>query len=93
MLSGHAGSGEAPRYMSNQMPDSITRVLLAALNAAEEVVERNLDLAGPVGDEVVPVAKALAGLARVQAWDGADGRQNRFAATVCLSMDKFKSAS
>lgn len=79
--------------MSNQMPDSITRVLLAALNAADEIVDRNSDLAMPVSAEVAPVIKALAGLTRMPVLDLADDRQNRFAATICLSMDKFKSAS
>ncbi|MEH2492875.1 hypothetical protein [Bradyrhizobium sp. AZCC 2230] len=79
--------------MSNQMPDSITRVLLAALNAADEVVERNSDLAVPVSAEVAPVVKALAALTRMPVLDLADERQNRFAATICLSMDKFRSAS
>ena len=85
--------GEAPKKMSNQMPDSITRVLLAALNAVDEAVERNSDLAGPVSAEVLPVAKALAGLTKMPLLDLADDHQNRFAATICLSMDKFKSAS
>jgi len=79
--------------MSNQLPDSITRVLLAALNAADELVERNSDLAGPVSAEAVPVARAFAGLTKLQVLDTADDRPNRFAATICLSMDKFRSAS
>ncbi|MDN3275920.1 hypothetical protein QWJ07_16785 [Frankia sp. RB7] len=78
--------------MSNPMPDSITRVLLAALNAADEVVERNSDLAGPVSVEAAPVAKALAGLTKTRV-ELVDDRPNRFAATICLSMDKFRSAS
>ncbi|WP_339037649.1 hypothetical protein WHZ78_07655 [Bradyrhizobium symbiodeficiens] len=68
--------------MSNQMPDSITLVLLAALNAADELVEQNSDLAGPISVEALPVARALAG-----------DRPNRFAATICLSMKKFRSLS
>ncbi|OKO86840.1 hypothetical protein [Bradyrhizobium sp. AS23.2] len=79
--------------MPNQMPDSITRVLLAALNAADEVVERNSEFAEPVSAEAVPVAKALAGLTSMQVLDVADDRQNRFAATIRLSMDKFRAAS
>jgi len=79
--------------MSDQLPDSITRVLLAALNAADEVVERNLDLALPVSAEMAPVMRALAGLTSMPVLDITDDRQNRFAATICLSMDKFRSAS
>lgn len=80
-------------HMSNQMPDSITRVLLAALNAAEEAIERNSDAVVPLGTEAAPVAEALVGLAKIQALNFAEDRQNRFAATICLSMDKFRSAS
>ncbi len=79
--------------MSHQMPDSITRVLLAALNAADEVVERNADLAMPVGAEVAPVVKALAGLPKMPVLDMGHDCHNRFAATICQSMDKFRSAS
>lgn len=79
--------------MSNPMPDSITRVLLAALNAADEIVERNSDLAVPVSAEMARVAEALAGLTKTPILDIAHDRQNRFAATICLSMDKFRSAS
>ena len=77
--------------MSNQMPDSITRVLLAALNAADDMVERSSNLSGPT--EVVCVAQALAELTKLEILDSADRRQNRFAATISLSMDKFRSAS
>lgn len=69
--------------MSNQMPDSIARVLLAALNAADELVERNAEYLEPVRAEVVPAVKALADL----------DCQNRFVATIRLSLDKFRSAS
>jgi hypothetical protein len=79
--------------MSNQMPDSIARVLLAALNAADEVVERNSEFAEAVSAEVVPAARTLAGLTGMQVLDVADDRQNRFATTIRLSMDKFRSAS
>lgn len=79
--------------MSNQMPDSITRVLLAALNAADEAVERNSDIADALNVEVAPVVKAMAELTKLRVRDFADDRQNRFAATICLSMDKFRSAS
>jgi hypothetical protein len=75
------------------MPDSITRVLLAALNAADEVVERNSDLAESVSVEAAPVVRAFAGLAKTQVLDTLHDRQNRFVATIRLSMDKFKSAS
>ncbi len=79
--------------MSNQMPDSITRVLLAALNAAEEVGEGDLESAEPLATEIVTAAKAVTGLARMRSPEVADDRQNRFVATIRLSMDKFKSAS
>ncbi|WP_027516229.1 hypothetical protein [Bradyrhizobium sp. WSM1417] len=74
------------------MPDPITRVLLAALNAADDVVKRKLDLAETMSGEVASVAKALSELTTIQL-PIADDRQNRFASTICLSMEKFKSAS
>lgn len=79
--------------MSNQMPDAITRILLAALNAADDMVERNIEFAEPVGAELLPAAEALADLTRMQTLDIPDNRQDRFAATIRLSMDKFRSAS
>lgn len=79
--------------MSNQMPDSITRILLAALNAADDMVERNIEFAGPVGAEILPAAKVLVDLAKIQILDIPDSHQDRFAATIRLSMDKFRSAS
>ncbi|MBR0993735.1 hypothetical protein JQ580_23710 [Bradyrhizobium japonicum] len=78
--------------MSNHMPDSITRVLLAALNAADEVVERNADLASQVRTEMMPVVRAFSDLTKVQVSDTLDDRQNRFVATIRLSLDKSKSA-
>ena len=79
--------------MSSQMPNSTTRLLLAALNAADEVIEGNSDFAGSLSVEKIPVARPLTGLSTMQSLDIADDRQNRFAATICLSMDKLKSAS
>lgn len=79
--------------MSNQMPDSITRILLAALNAADDMVERNIEFAAPVGAEILPAAEALADLTKMQILDIPDSRQDRFAATIRLSMDKFRAAS
>jgi len=79
--------------MSNHMPDSITRILLAVLNAAEEVVEGDSEAAEPLGAEIAPAARALAGLAGMRAPDIGEDRQNRFVATIRLSMDKLKSAS
>jgi len=93
VLSGHAGSQEAPQDMSDKMPDSITQVLLAALNAADEALERDAQFAGPLRAEMAPVAEALAELTRSQVVDCYDERPNRFAATICLSMDKLRSAS
>ena len=75
------------------MPDSITSVLLAALNAADEMVELDSALSEPINAELGPAAQALADFARLSVRDLADDRQNRFAATICLSMEKFRSVS
>lgn len=75
------------------LPDSITSVLLAALNAADEAVQRDSTLAEPINAEVLPAAQALANFAKLSMPDFAEDRPNRFAATICLSMEKFKSAS
>jgi len=75
------------------VPDSITSVLLAALNAADDAVERDAMLAEPINAEVAPAAEALAHFARLSMPEFAEDRSNRFAATICLSMEKLRSAS
>ncbi|MBR0836998.1 hypothetical protein JQ612_27705 [Bradyrhizobium manausense] len=75
------------------LPDSITSVLLAALNAADEAVERDSTLTEPISAEAAPAAQALANFAKLSMPDFGEDRPNRFAATICLSMEKFKSAS
>ena len=79
--------------MSTQMPDSITRVLLAALNAAEELGGGDSETAEPLVAEIAPAAKALAEFAKVRAPEITDDRQNRFVATIRMSLDKSRSAS
>jgi len=93
VVSGHADSEEILRNMANEMPDSITQVLLAALNAVDDVVERDAEHSASIIAETVPAVKALTELSKLQIRGNVDDRQNRFVATIRLSMDKFKSAS
>ena len=79
--------------MSIQTPESITRVLLAALNAADDIANCNSDPMGAMSAEAASVATALAELVKVQVSETIDDRQNRFAATVCASMNRLRSAS